>query len=455
MEAPEIRYVIADDDVRIAYQDVGSGTPLILVPTYWGHAEGNWGVEHLRRLYERLAANLRFLTFDHRGTGMSDGFTEAPALEDRVLDIRGVMDDAGLERANLLGFDFGAQVAIGFAAAHPDRVDRLVLMNSRVGAAAKPAADELHPGAEEPDPLSRVEAALGAVDKVGIEVAESFGRFTPSVLKYPDVLREMPRLQRMAGSRDAYRRQIQSVAGVDVTTLAPDVRTPSLVTHMSGNLLHHVGYARLLAELIPDATLLEFEGSDHLYWFADNWREITDTHIGFVTDAEIRGAAERRFAVVVLTDMVGSTRASLASGDQEWHRKLDTHDRICEQVVSRHDGSILKGTGDGVLATFNAPSQAVEAALECRSSLAESGIRVRAGIHAGEVEVREGDISGAVVNLTARIERAAGDGEIYTSATIRDMLIGSAHVFEPAGSHRLKGFEGDWPLYRVVAPHAP
>ncbi len=450
MEVPDVRYVITDDDVRIAYQDVGSGPATLLVPTYWGHAEGNWDLEHLRRLFERLAANLRFLTFDHRGTGMSDGFVESPTLEDRTLDIGAVMDAAGLETVNLLGHDFGAQVAVGFAARHPDRVDRLVLVNSRVGASAKARADELNPGAAEPDPLARLPAALSSADTVGIEVAASLSRFTPSVAKYPDVLRAIPRLQALAGSRDAYRRQIESVAGVDVTEEAKRICAPTLVTHTSGNVLHHVGFARLLAELIPDATLVEFDGVDHLYWFADNWREIADTHIRFITESEVHAPAVRRFAVVLFTDMVGSTRASLTSGDEEWHRLLDTHDRISQRIVSQHGGSVVKHMGDGVLATFDAPSQAVDAAIRCRSELAEAGIGVRAGIHAGEIEVRGEDISGAVVNLAARVLREAPEDDIYTSSTIRDMLIGSPHAFESAGSRRLKGFEGEWELHRIA-----
>ena len=450
MEVPEVRYVITADDVRIAYQDLGNGPPTILVPTYWGHAEGNWDLEHLHRLFERLAANLRFLTFDHRGTGMSDGFTEPPTLEEREFDIQAVMDHAGIERANLIGFDFGAQIAIGFAAHHPERVDRLILMNARVGASAEDRAHRLNPGASEQDPLSRVEAALGTVDTIGIEVAASLGRFTPSILRYPDVLRAMPRLQRLAGSRDTYRRQIESVVAIDVTGTATQVRAPTLVTHTHGNLLHHIGYARLLAEIIPGATLVELDGDDHLYWFADNWREIADTHIRFITEEEVHAPAVRRFAVVLFTDMVGSTVASLAKGDEEWHRLLDTHDRISKRVVSEHGGSVLKSTGDGVLATFDAPSQAVDAAIQCRRELRESGILVRAGIHGGEVEVRGEDISGAVVNLAARVERAAPDGDIYTSSAIRGMLIGSHHVFEDAGSRQLKGFEGEWDLYRIM-----
>lgn len=453
MEVPEVRFVITDDDVRIAYQDFGDGPPTVFVPTVLGHLEGTWAEEYLlRRFYERLGANLRVLTFDHRGNGMSDGFSDPPSLSERMLDIKAVMDAGGTDQANLLGFSFGAQLAVGFAVQHSERVDRLVLVNSRVGRTGKLRADELHTVGEEPPPSG---SAGWDLNIMGVEVDDGYTYFSPSLAKYPDVLRSLPKFERMAGTRDVYKRQLESIADVDVVGIAPLVRAPTLITHMAGNRVNHVGYARLLAELIPDSTLLELEGSDHLFWFADNWRDIADAHIGFITESDVDAPAERRFAVVLFTDIVESTSASLAAGDNEWRRRLDAHDRISRQVVTRHHGSIIKNTGDGILATFDTPSRAVDAAIQIRHELAESGISVRGGIHAGEVEVRGDDISGAVVNLAARVEQAATDGAIYTSKTIRDMLIGSQHQFEYAGSHNLKGFDEDWALYQlaIASPH--
>ena len=172
--------------------------------------------------------------------------------------------------------------------------------------------------------------------------------------------------------------------------------------------------------------------------------------ISFITGAEVDAPTERRFAVVLFTDIVESTSASMATGDDEWHRQLDTHDRITGLVVSKHEGAIIKHTGDGVLATFTTPSQAVDAAIQLRDELAETGMRLRAGLHAGEIEIRGEDISGAVVNLAARVEQAAADDDIHTTKTIRDMLIGSPHHFDETGTHTLKGFDGEWRLYRIV-----
>jgi len=271
--------------------------------------------------------------------------------------------------------------------------------------------------------------------------------FSPSVVE--EELQAAPRFMAKVGSRDSLRRVIASVTDLDVAELAPQLQVPTLVAHTKANRLVHVGYARLLAELIPDSTLVEFDGDDHVLWIADNWREIIDEIMRFVTQTEVSAPVQRRLCVVMFTDIVGSTEAAMASGDDRWRQKLDAHDRIATKVVESNDGTIVKHTGDGILAVFNAPSPALAAALRLRDELASRNIQIRAGIHAGEVEMRGDDVSGAVVNLAARVEQAAETGNIYTTSTIKDMLLGTTHGFESVGAHRLKGFAEDWLLYRV------
>lgn len=159
---------------------------------------------------------------------------------------------------------------------------------------------------------------------------------------------------------------------------------------------------------------------------------------------------ERSFAVVMFTDIVGSTATSVDSGDSEWRNRLDMHDRISDRIVTQHGGSMVKNTGDGILATFQMPTSALDAAHELTSELSKANIEIRIGIHAGEIEIRGTDISGATVNLAARVEQAATDGHIYVTRTIRDMLIGSTYSFDDTGFHPLKGFDEEWRLFRIV-----
>jgi class 3 adenylate cyclase len=229
------------------------------------------------------------------------------------------------------------------------------------------------------------------------------------------------------------------------------VRAPTLIVHAVGNRIHHVGYARYLSQLIPDATLLELPGDDVMYWLSDNWKDYADAGITFVTDTTIDAPIERRFAVVMFTDIVGSTATSVDSGDSEWRNRLDMHDRISDRIVTQNGGAMVKNTGDGILATFHMPTSALVAAHELRSELSKANIEIRIGIHAGEIEIRGTDISGATVNLAARVEQAAADGHIYVTKTIRDMLIGSTYTFADTGSHLLKGFDEEWRLFRISA----
>ena len=449
MNVPEVRYVVADDDVRIAYQDFGDGPPVVLIPTALGHLEGYWEFVRLRQLYERLAANLRILLFDHRGNGLSDGFTDPPSIGDRTLDIKAVMDDTGVERAGLLGFDFGSQLAVAFATTFPERVDRLVLWNSRVGASAAGRAKELNPAGEYQPATAEDQSSF--VEAVGVTVHDDWVNTSPSVVDHPDDMASLPRFQRLVGTRDVFRRQLESVAQIDVTHLAPLINAPTLITHSADDpSRHHVGFSRVLAELIPNSTLVEFEGHDHMFWMSDNWREMADAAISFLADAEIETPVERAFAVVMFTDIVDSTRASGRAGDAKWRSQLDSHDHISRRVIETEGGSIIKTTGDGVLATFASPTAALTAAANLRGELANSGIAIRAGLHAGEIEIRGDDISGAVVNLAARVEQVAGDGDIYVTRSLRDLVLGSAHRFEPAGHHSVKGFDGEWELHRLV-----
>jgi class 3 adenylate cyclase/pimeloyl-ACP methyl ester carboxylesterase len=449
MEIPEVQYVMTDDGLRIAYQVFGSGPPSVFVPAAMTHLEALWEPGLLTRVWERTAANLRVALFDHRGSGLSDGFQQPPSLTERALDVKAVMTATGMERASLMGNEFGAQVAVAFAAEYPDRVDRLVLVNGRVGQSARPMAEELNPGVTDPGPRALSKDNLASLNRVGIEVDEHALYFCPSLARHPDVLEWTVRLGRMAGSRSALMRQVESVAETDIVAIAQNVEAPTLIIHTIGNRLHHVGYARYLAQLMPNASLLEIPGDDQWYWIAENWKEYVDAGIRFITNTAVDAPTDRRFAVVMFTDIVGSTAISVDSGDAEWRSRLELHDRVSQRVVTQHGGSLIKNTGDGILAIFGMPSRAIDAALELNQNLRKSNIAIRTGLHAGEIEVRGKDISGATVNLAARVQHVAADGRVYTTATIRDMLIGSPYRFDDAGRQSFKGFEGNWQLFKV------
>lgn len=456
MGVPEIRYATADDDVRIAYQDFGSGPALIYVLPFFSHIEGQWEQPLISRVFERMANYLRVLLLENRGTGLSDSTHHLPTLDERVLDIEAVARAANVDRFSLFGPFAGAQMCVAYAAKHPERVERLVLANPRVGRSLKQQADALKPDAPGPLAYSFLtdQRMLETAARLGSGLTDSdlrtIASHSPTALKHGDYLRWLPRYERMWGAREAVRRQTESIGPLDIADIAPTVETPTLITHTIDNGVIHVGYGRLLHHLMPNSKLLEFPGGDQFYWLAPNWHEIVDAQIEFIAGIPVEAPADRGFAVVMFTDIVSSTKTSIERGDTRWRVLLDAHDRITRAVVLEHRGETIKSTGDGFLCTFKSPTPAVAAAVELHEGLAEIGLRIRVGLHAGEIEVRADDISGAVVNLAARVVESIPGDDILTTGALRDLLMGSEHRFEDVGLHQLKGFEGSWRLFRVA-----
>ncbi len=450
MEIPQVQYALTSDDVRVAFQDFGEGPPVVFAMAAFTHLTGLWNVDLVRRrLLEPAATSKRVLMFDHRGSGLSDGFDTSPSLADRALDILAVLDSAGVERASLSGFDLGGQVALAFAALHPERVDRLVLTNCPVGPIGRDRADALHPDVEVHESASE-EARLDQVRRaIGLGTEHEWVETTPSALKHPEYIEARAEYERLVGSRDVWRKQIAAIADIDVTDLAPLVRAETLIT-FNDNQIHHLGHARLLHQLIPHAQLIEFDGRDVEYWVGDNWADITEQHVRFITGEAPQVPVTNRFGVVVFTDLVGSTSTSLELGDAAWKARLEQYDRAAEAAIPAHNGRIVKHTGDGHLAIFDRPDDAVRASIRLRDRLATASIPVRIGLHAGLIEERGDDISGTVVNLASRVESAAETNAVFVTSTVKDMLLGTRFRFESAGDHTLSGFDEPWALFSAT-----
>ena len=261
----------------------------------------------------------------------------------------------------------------------------------------------------------------------------------------------MGRFERQTCSRADIQRQFDSVLGLDANDRLGDIRAPTLVVNVTGDRAIPPAFGRYLAERIPGARYVQFPGTDHFCWVMPSWRELLDCCIEFVTGRAPETRSERRFATVLFTDIVESTARSAEVGDEAWRELLDRHDRIAWQAVDRHAGTLVKNTGDGLLMTFGAPSQAVACATELVRELERISLRVRAGLHAGEIVVREdGDVTGLAVNLAARVQQAASGGATWVSSTVRDLLLGGGWSFAERGEHRLKGIDGAWRLYELA-----
>ncbi len=283
----------------------------------------------------------------------------------------------------------------------------------------------------------------------GADATSLVSMINPGLADDPAVVAWWTRYQQVVVSRkEALREVADTLWHPTVAELQFD--QPALITHVRGNRLHHFGQGRWWSEVIPHATFEALDGDDHETFLARDWQAVLSRHVSFIRRTAVDIPAERRYAAVLFTDIAGSTSSSLAEGDDDWRSKLDKHDRTARSVISGLAGALVKLTGDGILATFEDPAHALDAAMSLRADLAQLGIAIRAGIHAGVIQLRDDDISGSVVNLAARTMGAAPTGEVYITSSMRDQLLGSRFAFESTGSHQLKGFDSDRELYRVT-----
>jgi class 3 adenylate cyclase len=190
-------------------------------------------------------------------------------------------------------------------------------------------------------------------------------------------------------------------------------------------------------------------GEDYFLWVGDT-DAVLDEVEEFFTGTRPTRTPTRALATVVFTDIVGSTRQAVDLGDEAWRARLARHDDLTRQHVEDHDGRVVKSTGDGALATFDDPEDAIAAAQDLIADLADAGLDIRVGIHSGQIEITGDDVAGIAVHLAARISALARPGDIYVSRTVRDFMLGSTTQFDDRGTHDLKGIPEQWQIFAVV-----
>jgi len=438
---PETRYT-QSGDVSIAYQVTGSGPlDLLIVPGFISHLEQAWEDPGYSRFLRRLASFSRLIRFDKRGTGLSDRIAGMPTLEQRMDDVRAVMDATGSERAALFGISEGGPMSILFAATYPERTSALILYGSIARGSWAP---DYPWGARFGD--ERDAWLEGWRKNWGGPYAVEM--WAPSVAQDPQFRQWWAKYLRLGASPSAVISIFQMNAALDVRDILAALHVPTLVLHRSGDRPINVGHGRYLAEHIPGARFVELSGEDHLWWVGDP-ASIVDEVQEFLTGDRPAIEADRVLATVLFTDIVESTRRATELGDRRWRDLLDRHNVIMQTEINRFRGHAIKSTGDGFLATFDGPARALHCALAASEQIGQLGIEVRSGLHTGEVELMDGDVGGIAVHIAARVSGQAGAGEVWTSRTVKDLVAGSRFKFSERGPHSLKGIAGDWPLFAV------
>ncbi len=440
---PDVRYA-KSNDVHIAYQVVGDGPlDLVSVPGWVSNVEEVWEEPHARRFFERLASFSRLILFDKRGTGLSDPvpIADLPTLEERMDDLRAVMDAAGSERAAVFGHSEGGVMSVLFAATYPERTSSLITL----GAFAKRIWSEDYPWA--PTPEAR-ELDYAAIERdwgraLDLEV------FAPSMVGDEAFASWFVGYLRRSASPQAALALLKMNTQADIREVLPAVRVPTLVMNRAGDLDVNVEEARLIASRIPGARFVELPGADHLMWVGDT-EPMLDEIEDFLTGVRRGPESERVLATVLFTDIVGSTERAAGLGDRAWSQLLERHHAAIRAELDRYRGREVSTAGDGFFATFDGPARAIRCARAMIEVVRDLGLEIRAGLHTGEVEQIDGEVGGIAVNIGARVSAHAGASDVVVSQTVKDLVAGSGLTFEDAGEHDLKGVPDRWRLYRVV-----
>jgi len=439
LEPTPTRYA-REGDLHVAWRTLGDGpVDLLWVPNWIFAVDLIFEEPRWARFFERLASFSRLILFDRRGSGASDPAVGAPTLEERMDDLRIVLDAAGSQRAVIFGVSEAAAMAALFAASRPDRTRALVLWG------ALPRTFPLGPG----DPLGAAPAARSrrVIDDWG--TGRNLRLFAPSVAGDERFAAWWARLERLAAGPARTLEILRLNARVDVTDVLGTIGVPTLVIHRRGDLVSPLANARHLAAAIPGARLLEMEGDDHIGVAGDVEPVLAEVE-ELVTGARSEREAERVLATVLFTDIVDSTGHAAELGDRRWRDLLAEHDKRLRAEVERHRGRAVKSTGDGLLAVFDGPARAIRCGLAAHEAVADLGVRLRVGLHTGECEVLGDDVGGVAVHIGARVTKAAEPGEVLVSGTVRDLVVGSRISFEQRGERELKGVPGTWALYAVA-----
>ena len=432
--APKVHYA-KSGELSIAYQVVGSGpTDLVWTSGASSHLGLWWESPEFTRLFQRLASFSRFIILDKRGTGLSDRVDHLATLEERIDDIRAVMDAAGSEKAHIFGVSEGGSMAMLFAATFPQRSRSLILYGTMPRWSWAP---------DWPWGLKEEDQAKEWADLVARGFEEDL--YSPGWRKWfgapvgdDPAFVEWWRRFMQAGTSPSSRRALGLMNMlVDVRDVLQAIRVPTRVIVREDDPVAPVEAVRTYTAAIPNAELVILPGEGHLYF------DIVDRFIGaieeFITGAPSPAISDRFLATVVSVDIVGSTELMGRIGDAAWRDLLDRHYGRVGHALAVYGGVEVDRAGDGFLARFDGPARAIRFAREVEGEDRTLGIQVRAGVHTGEVESANGALRGIAVHTASRISGLAGPSEVLVSGTVRDLVTGAGFSFTDRGIHQLKG----------------
>ena len=452
-----IRFCTAPDGTQIAYSVGGDGPPLVKTATFLSHLEADWESPVWRHLLQAFSIHHTLIRYDERGTGLSDRNTANLSFGAWVGDLETVVDAVGLEKFDLYGQSQGGPVAVAYAARHPERVSRLILLGTYARGWLNRDLNEEQREEEE---------TLISLMRVG------WGRENPAFRQFfttqlmPDATRDqmqsLNELMRISADPKVAVKLEREMHLTDVQVLAAEVSAPTLVMHARDDAAVPFEEDRRLAALIPSAQFVPLDSRNHILSESEPaWERFLKEIYAFLEieseadlDNQTASPEPRRvLAGVLFTDIVASTELISEKGDQHWLKTLREHNALVRKELARFGGKEVETTGDGFIATFESLTGAINCAKAIIKGIEGIGIAVRCGLHSGEVEFTDAGISGIGVHTAARVVAVADPNEILVTSTVRDLVAGSGIQFEEKGLFNLKGIPGERALFRVDSVH--
>lgn len=440
---PRTRYA-KSGDCNIAYQVVGEGAiDIVYIPGWVSNIDMMWTEPRLASFLTGLANFSRLILFDKRGTGLSDRMNHLSTLEERMDDIRAVMDAVGSTHAVLFGHSEGGTVSSLFAATYPQRTIALITF----GVFAKRKYSEDYPWAptdtERQNFYKMIEENWADGDMQGLS------NLVPSLAKDRKFMDWLASYFRSAASPGAALDLARMNTEADITDILSTIHVPTLLIYRTGDKDVQVEEGKYIAKRIPGSRFVELSGDDHLFWAGDSFAVLAEIE-EFITGKRPSKIFDRILSTILFTDIVNSTIQLSAIGDEKWKEVLKAHNQIVRTELIKFNGKEIKNTGDGFLLTFDGPSRAIRCAEAIRNEVKKLNIEITAGIHTGECELfDDGDIGGIAVHVAARVLNKAQPGQILITMSVKNLLAGTGLEFTDLGDFSLKGIDESYRLFAL------
>jgi len=442
---PATRYARCGDN-SVAYKVFGDGpVDLVMVPGFISHIEHEWTFAGWARLLRGMGEFARVIKFDKRGTGLSDRIGRVLTMEERVDDIRAVMDAAGSERAVILGVSEGGGLAALFAATHPERTLSLMIY----GGLASNVARSDYPWPLTPEEYLRRTEDLSKTlhERWGTEqfAREFLALMAPSACEDSALIRWTATLLRLGASPGAEIARRRMNYELDVRGVLPKIRVPAVVLHRTGDLDVNVEEGRYIAGHIPGARFVELPGDDHFPFVGDQ-EPLLAAITGFLEEtarAQQSQSPTTQKLATVLCLMVPLGR-----------RPIDADGAAIDAALARFDGQVLTRDAHRITAAFDGSIRAMRCAQAISGALRAGGHEARTGLHSGEVGSSGDRDTSEALEIAVQLASLGGSGDIVVSSIVRSLSPGSGIAFEDLGEHRIRGVESPVAVLRIPTTSA-